>query len=149
MDNKPQDVKNRHLLLRTLDVLVVLLVILLIVLLAVPSITRALETSRARVVLAQAKGVQLAGVSTAAEWYALGREFSDPAAPVGIDPEAEQAIREISGCTGTFYILQMDEKKHMILKMIYIEDEYTVFYQRDEENSSWKVFRSDSLIDHS
>ena len=148
MDNKPQDVKNRHLLFRTLAVLVVLFVILLILLFALPSLTRALDTSRARVVLAQAKGVQLAAVSTAAEWYALGREFSDSAAPEGIDPEAEQAIRETSGCTGTFYILQMDEKEHMILKMLYIEDEYTVFYQRAGEESNWKVFRSDPLIDH-
>lgn len=146
MDNKPQDVKNRHLLLRTLDVLVVLIVILLIVLLAAPSLERALHTSRARVVLAQAKGVHLAGVSVAAEWYALGRNFADPGAPGGIDPQAEQEIRELSGCAGTFYILQTDEQEHMILKLLYTEDSYTAVYQRTGDSVNWQVYHCDLLV---
>lgn len=105
------------------------------------------RTGESRLVLAKAKATELAAANIALECYANNQSFSDQSTAFGLTPRAETAIRELSQCTGDYYLLQWDAKTFSVKKSAYAEDGYVVVYQESEEDGRrWKLYRMDSLL---
>ncbi|MEG1426555.1 MAG: hypothetical protein RSC76_02580 [Oscillospiraceae bacterium] len=131
---------------RILKALVVALVFLALSTVTFFTFRYYLTLHEARVTLYEAKTAQLAAWSVSTKCYATNSLFSDSTTPSGFTEAAEKEILALSQAEGKIRLLQVGKNGYDILSMLYIDEEYVVFYRSDGETGSWEVYKGSALI---
>lgn len=127
-------------------VLNLLVIILLVFVLAIPGMLRLIYRADSQVALGNAKSVRMAFQVTGTEAYGRNEAFCDASKEGGIREGLYEEILSLSKVPGDFWVLQTDETGYQIRKFVYIEGEYTVWYDADA-SSVYTVYHEDTMID--
>lgn len=146
-ESKVQAMKSRNAL-RT-----GILTILICVLVVIPLIEYWEMTSQMRSALRSGKNVLRNTELISLEYFGLGKTICDLSRPSGLSAEAEKMVVSFSGAEGTIRLEEWDEKKHVVVRMTYIQDGFILEYRRlsdedIEENrkkgsnvtGEWKIY---------
>lgn len=127
--------------------LTILLVILLAVVIVTPWALRLMYRADAQVALGNAKSVRTAARVAAIQQYAVGQSFSDASCEGGVAEGLYEDILALSKVPGDFWVMQTDETGYNVLRFVYREGEYTVWFELgDSEESSYEVYHDETMI---
>ena len=124
----------------------VLLILLLIIVLDILGVLRLIYRADSQVALGNAKSVRIAFQVTGTELYGSNGPFCDASWKGGVATGLYDEIIKLSKVPGDFWVLQTDETGYQVLRFIYQEGEYTVWYQADDP-SPYKVYHEETMID--
>lgn len=123
-----------------------LLVILLVIVLIIPGVLRIMYRADSQVALGNAKSVRMAFQVIGTELYGRNETFRDVSEKGGIREDLYEEILLLSKAPGDFWVLQTDETGCQIRQFVYVEGEYTVWYQA-EASSTYTVYHEETMID--
>lgn len=124
----------------------ILVVTLLVIVLLIPGVLRLMYRADSQVALGNAKSVRMAFQVIGSELYGSNETFGDASQKGGIREGLYEEVIRLSKAPGEFWVLQTDETGYQIQKFIYVEGEYTIWYQADAP-SSYTVYHEDVMID--
>lgn len=124
----------------------VLLILLLVIVLVIPGVLRLIYRADSQVALGNAKSVRIAFQVTGTERYGSNGPFGDASQKGGVASGLYEEIIKLSKVPGDFWVLQTDETGYQVLRFIYQEGEYTVWYDADDP-SPYKVYHEETMID--
>ena len=124
----------------------ILIIILLAIVTVIPGALRLLYRADAQVALGHSKSVRLALQVTGKESYGRNDTFTDASREGGVTESVRKEVLMLSKAPGDFWVLQTDETGYQVLRFIYQEGEYTVWYQADDP-SPYKVYHEETMID--
>lgn len=130
------------------EVFLVLLAALVLVLGGVLYGNRYLERSHARVILSEAKNVQLTFRLLATEFYGTNTSMRDDSRESGLTESVEQKVLEIPQMTGQVEALGWSDWATYPTSFLYQNGEYAVIYTSTSfEDSTWQVYHARKLLD--
>lgn len=125
--------------------LTILCILLLAIVLVTPGVLQLLYRADSKVALGHAKSVRMAMQVAGVEQYGRGSAFSDASREGGVAEGVYEEILFLSKAPGDFWILQMDSDGYQVRKFLYRENEYTVWYDADAEES-YTVYHNSDMI---
>lgn len=103
--------------------------------------------AEAHLTLRQGKNVWMALRMVAIEYYGADEDMYDYRTQSGLKREAENRVREITGCEGEIMVLENGGEEMTPTRMIYREKEYMVYFYLDADNNrQWEVYRLSSMF---
>lgn len=117
-----------HRLTRLLTLLVILLAVLTA---AIPGALAIMRRADAQVALGNAKSLRIALQAASTEAYAAGKPFLDVSANGGVTDEVWQEVIMNSKVPGDFWVLQAGEDGYEVLRFLYQEGDFTVYYCKE------------------
>lgn len=142
--NSTQPPKTKYRWIRS--ALNVLLILLLTIVLIIPGVLRLIYRADSQVALGNAKSVRVAFQVIGTEAYGSNGPFGDVSHKGGVADGLYDEIIKLSKAPGEFWVLQTDETGYQVLRFLYQEGEYTVWYQADDP-SPYKVYHEETMID--
>ena len=121
-------------------------ILLLLIVLIIPGVLRLIYRADSQVALGNAKSVRVAFQVIGTEEYGRNGTLCDVSQAGGVREGLYEEIIKLSKVPGDFWVLQTDETGYKIQKFVYIEGEYTVWYDVTDD-SPYKVYHEETLID--
>lgn len=90
-------------------------------------------TSQMRNALRSGKNVLLNIELISLEHFGMGRSICDLSRESGLTKDAEEKVINFSGAEGIIRLQEWDQKKHVVLRMTYIQDGFILEYRRLSE----------------
>lgn len=104
--------------------------------------------SEAHLALRQGRNIWSALRLIGMDYYGKGINMYNYHTRSGLKEEAEERVRELTGCEGEIMVLEHTDEEIVPTKMVYREDQYIVyFYLDDQGERQWEVYRIDPLFD--
>lgn len=104
--------------------------------------------SEAHLTLREGKNVWTALRMIGIEYYGRGQTLYDDQTLSGLKEDAEEEVRDVSGCEGSIVVLGKDEGHLEPTRLLYREGAYLVYYYLDENGDrQWQVYRAQSMFD--
>ncbi len=126
------------------SILLVIFIALMTAILLIPASLRLLYRADAQVALGHAKSVRMAFQVKGTERYGSSGDFCDKTREGGVAEGLYEEILELSKAPGDFWVLQTDEAGYQVLRFVYQEGEYTVWYQAN--TSTYTVYHDNTMI---
>ncbi|MCI8597916.1 MAG: hypothetical protein HFJ10_05680 [Lachnospiraceae bacterium] len=124
--------------------LTVITILLAILVAAVPGALTILRRADAQVALGNAKSLRIALQTASTECYAADRPFCDASQTGGVTEEVWKKVITDSRVPGDFWVLKTDESGYEILRFLYQEGDFTVFYCK--EPLTYEVYYQQAYI---